>query len=322
MAPTPTVTVGRAGEPDLVPPRDGRRRGGGRSRAFLHALPWISPSLLLIASTVLYPAVLMAFNSTRKISQAGVDRGSVGLENYEELFSMPALSGVLVRTVLWVVVVVGGTVLISLGLANFLNKAFPGRQLVRLAVIVPWAASVVMTTTVVYYGLEPNYGIAQQVLHDMGILDTPDFGFTKSMPWAFIVAIGIAIFVSLPFTTYTLLAGMQSISREVLEAARIDGASPRATYFWVILPQLKPALAVATIINIINVFNNFPILKVVTGALPGYGADTTTTLMFKILQEMRDSGVASALAVINLVIVIVVIAAYVKIVQPMKAVDE
>ncbi|EHR60921.1 carbohydrate ABC transporter permease [Saccharomonospora cyanea] len=302
-------------------PADTARRGGS-ARDLLRALPWIGPSLLLIAGVVLYPAVLMIVNSTREISQTGKDRGSAGFENYEALFDLPALSGVLLRTVVWVAVVVVVTIVLSMALANLLNKAFPGRQFVRLAVIVPWAASVVMTTTVVYYGLEPGYGIVQQFLHDVGVIDSPDFGFTKSMPSAFLVAIGIAIFVSLPFTTYTLLAGLQSVSPELLEAARIDGASPRVTYFRIVLPHLRPALAVATIINIINVYNNFPILAVVTGGLPGYDADTTTTLMFKILQDMRDSGMASALAVINLVIVIAVIAVYVRIVKPLKAIDE
>ncbi len=302
-------------------PVDTARRGGS-ARDLLKALPWIGPSLLLIAGIVLYPAILMIINSTREISQTGKDRGSAGFDNYAALFDLPALPGVLLRTVVWVSVVVVVTIVISLALANLLNKAFPGRQFVRLAVIVPWAASVVMTTTVIYYGLEPGYGIVQQFLHDIGLIDSPDFGFTKSMPSAFLVAIGIAIFVSLPFTTYTLLAGLQSVSPELLEAARIDGASPRGTYFRIVLPHLRPALAVATIINIINVYNNFPILSVVTGGLPGYDADTTTTLMFKILQDMRDSGMASALAVINLVIVIAVIAVYVGIVKPLKAIDE
>lgn len=288
----------------------------------LRALPWIGPAIALIAAIVLFPAALMAFNSTRDISRVGVDRGTLGLDNYQQLFQMSAFTGVLLRTVIWVVVVVAVTVVISLVLANLLNKAFPGRQLLRLVVVIPWASSVIMTTTVIYYGLEPNYGIMQQFLSDIGILDRPDFGFTKMMPWAFIVAIGIAIFVSLPFTTYTILAGLQSVSKDVLEAARIDGASRWSTYFHVVLPQLKPALAVATIINIINVYNNFPILSVVTGALPGYDADTTTTLMFKILRNVGDPGLASALSIVNLFIVIIVIACYVKIVKPMKGVDE
>lgn len=300
----------------------GSRVGGTTWRDTVRALPWIGPAIVLITAIVLFPAALMLYNSTRDISQVGVDRGSLGLENYQQLLEMPAFTGVLLRTVIWVTVVVAVTVVISLLLASLLNKAFPGRQLLRLIVVIPWASSVIMTTTVIYYGLEPNYGIFQRLLSDLGFLAQPDFGFTKTMPWAFIVAIGIAIFVSLPFTTYTLLAGMQGISKDVLEAARIDGASSWETYFHVVLPQLKPALTVATIINIINVYNNFPILSVVTGALPGYDADTTTTLMFKILQNMSDPGLASALSVVNLFIVIAVIALYLKIVKPMKGVDE
>jgi hypothetical protein len=115
----------------------GRRTSGARD--LLRALPWIGPSLLLIAGIVFYPAILMIVNSTREISQTGVDRGSAGLDNYKALFDMPALPGVLLRTVLWVSVVVIVTIVLSLALANLLNKAFPGRQFVRLAVIVPWA---------------------------------------------------------------------------------------------------------------------------------------------------------------------------------------
>ena len=119
----------------------------------------------------------------------------------------------------WVVGVVAVTMLISLALAQLLHKAFPGRRLVRLAVIVPWAASVVMTSAIIYYGLDPFYGIINQFLVDIGILDEP-YGFTKKPLAAFLVSIGAAIFVSLPFTTYVFLAGLQTIPEEVLEAAR------------------------------------------------------------------------------------------------------
>jgi multiple sugar transport system permease protein len=278
---------------------------------------------------VLFPAAYLVYNSTRTISKAGVDKGSAGGANYQTLFAQEALPGVLGRTVIWVVVVVLGTIVASLLLANFLNKAFPGRKLLRLVIIIPWASSVMMTSMVVYYMFQPNYGLVNDLLRRLsrylpflGAFKGGDYGFTQNMPQAFILAIGIAIFVSLPFTTYTLLAGHQAIALEVLEAARVDGASSARAYFSVILPQLRPALAAATIINIINVFNNFPILKVVTGAQPGFGADTTTTMMFKILQAYQNTGVASALAVLNLVLVIIVIACYMLVVKPLKGADE
>lgn len=301
---------------DEVRPR--RARGG---RELLHALPWIAPALLLIFGVVFYPAGVMFFNSTRDISQSGIDRGGVGLDNYAEVFSFPYFWPILGRTIVWVVVVVAVTVVLSLGLAQILNKAFPGRQLVRLAVIIPWAASVVMTTMVVYYGLEPYFGIINTFLVDIGLVATPEgYGWTRNPETAFAWSIAEAIFVSLPFTTYTILAGLQTVPGEVLEAAKMDGAGPARTYFGVVLPQLRGALAVAVLINIINVFNSLPILRVMTGSIPGYDADTIMTMIFKYIQNQHKIDVASALSVVAFLIVIVIVAVYVRVVKPMKEV--
>jgi multiple sugar transport system permease protein len=292
-------------------------RSRSRWRATAAAGPWLGPALALILAVVIFPAGYMVWVSTRQISAFGVDRGGAGLENYRRLLRFEAIGHVLTNTVAWVVGVVVLTVLISLALAQFLDKAFPGRQLVRLAVIVPWAASVVMTSTVFVYGLDPFYGIINRFLVDLHVLSQP-FGFTQQPLPAFLVSMGIAVFVSLPFTTYTLLAGLQAIPGDVLEAAQVDGAGPAAAYRRVVLPMLRPALAVATIINIINVFNSLPILRTITGSLPGYDADTTTTLTFKFIQADRQIGTASALSVVNFVLVLTVIVVYLRVVRPMR----
>lgn len=287
----------------------------------VRALPWIAPALALILGVVLYPAGLMFYNSTREISLSGIDKGDAGLANYEQVFAFPAFWPIVGRTVIWVIAVVAITVLLSLALAQLLNKAFPGRQLVRLAVIIPWAASVVMTTLVVYYGLEPYFGIINTFLVDIGLVDTPEgYGWTKHADTAFAWSISIAVFVSLPFTTYTILAGLQTIPSEALEAAKMDGASPRRTYFSVVLPQLRAALSVAILINIINVFNSLPILKVMTGSIPGYDADTIMTMIFKYIQVQHQVEVASALSVIGFLIVLLVVAIYLRAVRPMREV--
>ena len=191
----------------------------------------------------------------------------------------------------------------------------------RLAVIIPWAASVVMTTMVVYYGLEPYFGIINKFLVDIGLVDTPEgYGWTRNPTTAFAWSIVVAVFVSLPFTTYTILAGLATIPGDVLEAAKMDGAGPMRTYVSVILPQLRGALSVAVLINIINVFNSLPILKVMTGSIPGYDADTIMTLIFKYIQNQHKVDVASALSVVAFLIVIVIVAVYVKVVKPTKEV--
>lgn len=308
---TPTQTGAATSRP--------RARVGASAKDLLAALPWIGPALILILVIVLFPAVVMFFNSTRDISLSGIDKGSVAFANYETLFAFAPLGGIMIRTVIWVVAVVGITVILSLALAQLLNKAFPGRQLVRMAVIIPWAASVVMTTLVIYYGLENYIGIINKFLVDVHLIDQP-YGWTKNAVSAFSWSIGIAIFVSLPFTTYTILAGLQTVPGDVLEAAKMDGAGPVRTYFGIVLPQLRSALAVAILINIINVFNSLPILKTMTGSIPGYDADTIMTMIFKYIQNEHKIDVASALSVIAFLIVVVIVAAYVKFVQPMKEV--
>jgi multiple sugar transport system permease protein len=293
----------------------------GGPRAMLAALPWLAPAAVLILGVVLFPAGVMVFNSTRDISISGVDKGPAGFANYVEVFSFPYFWPILGRTVVWVVVVVGVTMLLSLGIAQLLDKAFPGRRLVRLVVIIPWAASVVMTTMIVYYGLEPYFGIINKFLVDIGLVGTPEgYGWTRNPDTAFAWAVVVAIFVSLPFTSYTILAGLATIPAETLEAAKVDGAGPVRSYLTVVLPQLRGALSVAVIINIINVFNSLPILKVMTGSIPGYDADTVMTMIFKYIQNQHKVDVASALSVVAFVIVLVIVAVYVRVVRPMREV--
>jgi multiple sugar transport system permease protein len=298
-----------------------RRPSGRRGADLVRALPWLAPSLALIIGVVLFPTAVMFWNSTRDITRSGVDKGTAGFDNFVTVFTFAEFGPILLRTVIWVIVVVAFTVVISLALAQLLNKAFPGRQLVRMAVIVPWAASVVMTTLVVYYGLEPYFGIVNKFLVDIGLIATPEgFGWTRNPTTAFAWSIVVAIFVSLPFTTYTILAGLQTVPAEVLEASKMDGAGPVRNYVAIVLPQLRSALAVAVLINIINVFNSLPILKVMTGSLPGYDADTIMTMIFKYIQVQNKIDVASALSVVNFVIVLVIVAIYLRVVRPTQEV--
>ncbi len=293
-------------------------RAPGRGRELLSALPWLTPALILIIGVVLYPAGYMIYTAFRKVSKVGYDSGAAGWANFKLALTFPGvdIGHVFTNTLVWVVVVVVCTVVISLALAQFLNKAFGGRKLVRLAVIVPWAASVVMTTSVFQYGLNPDYGIINKFLVDIGVLSKP-FGFTQTQGPAFLVAMVVAIFVSLPFTTYTILAGLQAVPDDVIEAAHVDGAGSTARYFRIVLPILRPSLAVAVLINIINVFNSLPILRVLTGSLPGYASDITTTLIFK-YKTTLGPGVASALSVVNFLVCLVIIAIYLLVVQPTR----
>ncbi|MGH3433402.1 MAG: carbohydrate ABC transporter permease [Thermocrispum sp.] len=315
---TETVTKAPSGAPGGPPagaPRAGRPSPGRpRRRNGPHPLTpllWIGPALLLIVGVVLWPVLEMALTSLREISRAGVVKGWAGLANYQALFDEPDLVSVLVRTVFWVVGVVAVTVFISLGLAQLLNARFPGRRLVRWALIVPWAASVVMTAIVWRWILDFFHGMANRVLMDLGLIDAPrDWLGEPGLAWLWLM--WVAVFVSIPFTTYVILAGLQTIPGDIYEAAQVDGASRWRTYRSIVLPLLKPAVLVATVINVINVFNSFPIIWAMTRGGPGHDTDTTTTFMFKLLRLDKEVGQSAAMAVLNFVMIMVMVLFYLR----------
>lgn len=272
---------------------------------------WVSPMVLLIVGVVLWPVFEMMRTSLTQVGRSGQLQGFAGLENYYEVLANPALAGVFVRTIVWVVVVVVLTIVISLVLAQLLNQDFPGRRFVRWALLVPWASSIIMTATSFRWMLNGYYGILNRFLADLGLIDerVEWLGTAEtSFPWLIVVA----VFVSLPFTTFVILAALQTIPAEVVEAARVDGARAWRTYFEITLPLLSSALLVAAVINIINVFNQFPIIWIMTNGGPGDTTDTTTTLMFKLAFRSYDIGASAALSVLNFAVILVFVLIYLR----------
>jgi multiple sugar transport system permease protein len=129
--------------------------------------------------------------------------------------------------------------------------------------------------------------------------------------------IAVGVFVSLPFTTYVLLAGLQGIPGDVYEAARVDGATAWRTYRSITLPLLRPALLVAAVLNLIYVFNSFPIVWTLNDRNPGVGHDTLITYMYKIAfkSALRDVGLAAALGVVNVLLTLAAVLVYLNVVR-------
>jgi multiple sugar transport system permease protein len=281
--------------------------------ASLTALLWLGPSLVLIAAVVVYPALALVRASLRSYSITGVQGEWVGLGNYARLIAQDALPTVVVNTLVWVVTIVALTIVVSLGLAQLLNARFPGRRVVRWALIVPWAASLIMTSKLFVWIYDYYFGILNRVLVGLGVLGRPVdwLGDDRTVMGAMIA---VGVFVSLPFTTYVVLAGLASIPPDVHEAARVDGASPWRAYRSVTLPLLRPALGVATVLNIVYVFNSFPIVWTLNDRNPGFGHDTMITYMYKIAfrSALRDVGLAAAVGVVNVVLILVAVVAYLR----------
>src|SRR5579875_3227289 len=289
----------------------------------LRPLVWVGPAIALIAVVVLWPVVVLVRSSLQNIAADGFVVGGVGGRNYSNLWHEPALAGVVERTVIWAVVVVAVTLILSLALAQLFHQHFPLRRVARTALIAPWAASVLMTPLIFRWALEPNVVAVNIILHALGLVHR--FGSNQAdwlgrPGWALAWMMIVAIFVSLPFTTYALLSGLQTIPDEVYEAARMDGASSWRAYLSITLPLLRPAILVATTINVINVFNSFPIIWEMTRGGPGYETSTTTTFMYILKQAFI--GESAAMSVLNFLLVIIVVLLFLRATRWKEAVDQ
>ncbi|MCW3814348.1 sugar ABC transporter permease [Micromonospora sp. DR5-3] len=263
---------------------------------------------------VVWPVVELVRASLSRYSITGLRRGDAGLENFRQVLANDALDTVLVNTLVWVVAVVALTMLVSLGVAQFLNKDFRGRRLVRWAVIVPWAASLVITARLFTLIYSYYYGVLNALLLKIGLIDTP-IDFLGSDAWVMPSMVAVGVFVSIPFTAYVLVAGLNAIPGDVYEAARLDGASPWQAWRLVTLPLLRPAIMVATVLNMIYVFNSFPIIYTLNESNPGFGHDTTITFMYKLAFKSaeKDVGQSAAAGLFNVCIILIAVLAYLRI---------
>src|SRR5207244_86839 len=156
-------------------------------------------------------------------------------------------------------------------------------------------------------------GVVNKILQGVGLTDHPVNWLshpTQALMWM----MWVAVFVSLPFTSFVILAGLQTVPGDVYEAARVAGAGRAPTYFRIPLPLLRPALRCAPIITVSNVFNSFPIIYAMTGGGPGSKTDTSTTFMYKLaFTGTGDVGESAAMAVVNFALILILVLVYLRV---------
>jgi len=273
-----------------------------RSSQFLPYL-LLAPSLALIALIFGYPIFDLVRTSLADINRFGRILGFAGLDNFAFLFGDPVFVGALIRTGIWTGGVVGGTLLLSMPLAIILSDDFHGRVVARTVILLPWAISLTMTAIVWRWALNGQYGMLNATLSSLGLLAGP-IEWLASARTAFPMEIGIGILVSIPFTVSIFLGGLASISPTLYEAARIDGASPWGQFRFITVPLLAPFITLATLLNVIYVFNSFPIIWVLTKGGPANGTDILVTYLYKLAFEFGDLGAAAAMSLVMFVILL------------------
>jgi multiple sugar transport system permease protein len=299
-----------------APSASARSRAARRLRMMLwsdrlFAYACLLPSVLLMTGIVALPMINVFIMSVSRTNPVGEPTAFAGLGNFRRLFGDPVFPQVMRQTLEWTISMVVVATPISVGLALALDQRFPGRSLARAIIFAPWAVSFVFVAVVWRYIFDPYYGHLNPLL----ILLT---GQDIHIPWlgrpgtAMDSVVWVGITLTIPFTTIVTLAGLQSVPHEIIEAARIDGASSLQGFRYVTLPLLQPVLTIATLVNIIYIFNSFPIIWTMTEGGPANYTDTLVTLLYKRTFRFEDFGGGAALSVIGFTILMIFSLLYVR----------
>ncbi len=272
-----------------------------RGRTTLLAYLALTPSALLAAGVIFYPILRTFYAAFCEVDRKG-NPGAFGtLDNFRAVLGSDIfLRQVVPHTLVWTVAVVGITLLISLFVAVALNERLPGRRLMRSLVMLPWATSLVISAAVWKWILHPTQGPLNRLLEGWGLMDYGQAPAWLARPGlALAAAIAVGIWVSIPFTSVVLLAGLQSISDEVYEAGVLDGATGWRRFRHLTLPLLRPVLIVAVLLNVIYVFNSFPIIWTLTEGGPANQTHIIVTYLYQTAISQRQYGQGYAMAVLT-----------------------
>lgn len=258
----------------------------------------LAPALAMVVGLLFFPLVEALRLSLHRVwLQVPGHRPFVGPENYLALAAAPRFWAAFRVTLFFLVVSVAAEVALGLGLALLLHRRFPGRGAVRAAALVPWALPTVVSAQMWAWIFHDRYGIANRLLVELGLLNTP-LVWLGAPGTALTAAIVADVWKATPFVALILLAGLQSISEDVLAAARLDGAGGLILLGRVVLPLLRPALGVAVLFRALDAFRVFDLIYVLTRGGPGGATETLALLAYNILFQDLDFGRGSALAVV------------------------
>ena len=276
---------------------------------------WILPSVILMAIFIIVPIGFVFRMAFSQVTKAGLIKGFAGFDNFSKVLGSSKFTMVLKNTVVWTVLVVVLSTVLGFILALILNNQFKGRKVARAIVVFPWATTLVIQASAWKFIINTDYGALNTLLKTLGIIQT-NVNWTPTPDAFFAWEIACGIFVTIPFVCFTALSGLQSIDSSLYEAAIVDGASYWQKLFHITLPLVKPSLTVATVLNIIYVFNSFPIVWTITKGDPASRTDTLVTYLYKLAFYNGKQGEAAAVSVIGFLILLVCASCYM--VSPLK----
>lgn len=266
------------------------------------ALLMMAPAAVFLAAFVLWPLIRFVSNGFFEISPiAGGPREFVGFDNFVTAFQSEAFQGASLRTVIYTAVVV--VFEFSIGLAVALIFAFLGSRsaVFRTVFMYPLMIAPVVAGLLWRFLLIDNFGIVNELLRQVGVLDsTSQIGWLSDPKIALFSVALPDIWLTTSFITLVLFAGLQNIPGDIIEASKIDGARFPTLLFRIIIPLLRPVIAVALIVRGIDAARAFDIILIQTNGGPQESTTTLSLLIYRTLTRYGDTGLASAMGTIYL----------------------
>ncbi len=280
----------------------------GRVRRRYWWVPYLLPTLLVYALMVVWPTVSLFYVSLLHFDITLTHSRLVGLRNYRTLFAQPLYWVSLGKTALYALLVVPPTVALAVGLALLFARAIHrATGWLQASVFLPHITPVVATSLIWVWVFNPQFGLANAVLHRVGL---PNLNWLESPRWALPAVSVTTIWHSVGLYVVVVLAGLSRIPGEVLEAAAVDGAGAGARLRRVILPLLSPTVFAVTVVATIANMQSFGYIFLMTGGThggaggPAYSTTTDSVLLYYTAFKYHFYGLAAAMSIVLLVLIL------------------
>jgi multiple sugar transport system permease protein len=264
---------------------------------------WVTPALLVMLLVIGYPFVYTIDLSFYDTPPSSANWYFNGVGNFTQILTDPAFWAVTLNTVYWAV---GSTILaflIGLGAALVIQREFVGRSLVRGLLMVPYVISYVAAAYVWRWLYHSDYGLISGVLYDAYIIDSP-INFLDSTRNVMPSLILANVWKEFPFAMIMLLAGLQTVPQQLLNAARVDGANAWNRFWHVTVPTLRGVIIITTILLFVGNLNSFGLVWIMTGGGPANASQIWITEVYTLAFQSLQYGRASAYSVILFIVML------------------
>jgi multiple sugar transport system permease protein len=262
----------------------------------------VAPAVALLLAMTVFPAVYLIHASVFDFTLLGGSRRFVGLDNYVEVLTNDVLRSSVLRTLAFVVVAVGVQLFIGMIIAVNLARRTVFNTVASTLLLLPLAVTPAVSGLVFRQLLNPNFGWVDHYLERLGIIDGP-VEWLSHPGTAWIALIGLDVWQWTPFVALILMAGLQALPREPFDAAAVDGASRWQTFRYLTLPMLRPFIAIAVVLRVIQAFKTFDSFKVLTDGGPGDSTEIVNLMIHRVALQSFRVGDAAALGVVFLIVV-------------------